>query len=72
MVILQDLQRFLQKMVILHDFAGEWLSCKTLKDDDYLARSCKKNGYLARFSNLLVRSGRALLSLVVLDALSFL
>ena len=59
MVILQDLPRFLQKMVILHDLAK----------NGYLARSCKKSGYLARF--LQVRSGRAVLSLTVLDALSF-
>ena len=69
MVILQDLPRFLQKMVILHDLARKSLSCKILQDDGYLARSCKKNGCLARF--LQVRSGRELLSLAVLDALSF-
>ena len=69
MVILQDLPRFLQKMVILHDLARKWLFCKILRDDGCLARSCKKNGYLARF--LQIRSGRALLSLAVLDALSF-
>ena len=69
MVILQDLPRFLQKMVILHNLATKWLSCKILQDDGHLARSCKKNGYLVKF--LQVRSGRVLLSLVVLDALFF-
>ena len=46
MVILQDLPRFMQKMVILHDLARKCLSCKILQDDGYLARSGKKNGYL--------------------------
>ena len=46
-------------MVILQDLAEKWLSCKI----------CQENGYLARF--LQVRSGRAVLLLVVIHATHF-